>query len=381
MRVYVTGASGFVGGHVVRELRERGFDVREDWVDLLDLDRLRRAVAGCDAVFHVAALYSFTASERELELVNVQGTRNVIEACARAGARLVHTSTCATCGPVPGRQATEEDEPPPWELVVPYKRTKLEAERLALAAGAVCVNPTTPVGEGDRAPTPTGAMIRGVASGRYRAYPRIGINLVDVRDVARGHVLALERGRTGERYLLGGVDLPLREVFAAVADLAGRPRPRLPVPYAAVRAGSALRLVNRQEAVLARTSAFFSWAKAARELGYRPGPVEPALARAVREALGHRVGTPAPTWEDSRVLRRLVRRSREPTREGAAVAEDETMDEVEAHKHDTGKHDTGKHDTGKHDYGADDENDVEAHKLETAKHDTGKHDVGKHDVG
>jgi dihydroflavonol-4-reductase len=125
-------------------------------------------------------------------------------------------------------------------------------------------------------------MIRGVASGRYRAYPRIGVNLVDVRDVDRGHVLALERGRPGERYLLGGVDLTLREVFTAVADLAGQARPRAVVPYAAIRAGAALGLVNRNEAILARTPAYFSSAKAERELGYRPGPVEPALARAVR---------------------------------------------------------------------------------------------------
>jgi dihydroflavonol-4-reductase len=283
MVVYVTGASGFVGSHVARELREQGFDVRDDWVDLLDPDRLARAVDGCDAVVHVAALYSFTAPARELEAVNVEGTRNVLAAARRTGVgRVVHTSTCATCGPVPGRPATEEDEPPAWELVVPYKRTKLEAERLALAAGAVCVNPTTPVGEGDTRPTPTGAMIRGVATGRYRAYPRIGVNLVDVRDVARGHVLALERGRPGERYLLGGVDLPLREVFAAVADLAGRPPPRASIPYGAIRAGAALGVVNRQEAILARTPAYFSSAKAERELGYRAGPVEPALARAVR---------------------------------------------------------------------------------------------------
>jgi dihydroflavonol-4-reductase len=284
--VYVTGASGFVGGHVARELRAQGYDVRDDWADLLDAARLRRAVAGCEAVFHVAALYSFTASARELELVNVQGTRNVIEACRAEGVRrLVATSSCATCGPVPGRQATEADTTPAWELAVPYKRTKLEAERLVLAAGGVCVNPTTPVGEGDRAPTPTGAMIRGVAAGRYRAYPRIGVNVVDVRDVARGHVLALELGRPGERYLLGGVDLTMRELFSAVARLAGLPPPRFSVPYPAIRLGAALGLVNRNEAILARTPAYFSWAKAARELGYEPGPVEPALARAVREAL------------------------------------------------------------------------------------------------
>jgi dihydroflavonol-4-reductase len=286
VRVHVTGASGFVGAHVARELRAHGYDVRDPWIDLLDAPRLRRAFAGCDAVVHVAALYSFRAPERELEAVNVAGTRNVIEACHANGIeRLVATSSCATCGPVPGRQATEDDMPPSWELAVPYKRTKLAAERLVLAAGGVCVNPTTPVGEGDRGPTPTGAMLRGVATGRYRAYPRIGLNVVDVRDVARGHVLALERGLPGERYLLGGVDLPMRELFAAVAALAGRPKPRIAVPQAAIRAGAALGLVNRSEAILARTPAYFSWTKAARELGYAPGPVEPALARAVADAL------------------------------------------------------------------------------------------------
>jgi dihydroflavonol-4-reductase len=286
VRVYVTGATGFVGGHVAQALRDQGHEVREGWVDLLDPPRLHRAVAGCDAVVHVAALYSFTAPARELELVNVQGTRNVIEACRVAGVeRLLATSSCATCGPVPGRQATEDDLPPDWELAVPYKRTKLEAERLVLAAGGTCVNPTTPVGEGDRAPTPTGAMIRGVATGRFRAYPRIGLNVVDVHDVARGHVLALEHGRPGERYLLGGADLTMRELFSAVADLAGRPRPRVPVPYRAIRAGAVLGLVNPNEAILARTAAYFSSAKAERELGYRGGPVEPALARAVRESM------------------------------------------------------------------------------------------------
>jgi dihydroflavonol-4-reductase len=288
MRVYVTGASGFVGSHVARELREQGAEVRDEFVDLGDRDGLERALDGCDAVFHVAALYSFDEPARELERVNVEGTRNVLAACAARGVRrLVHTSSSATCGPVPGRPATEEDSPPPWELSVPYKWTKLEAERLVLTSGldAVAVNPTTPVGEGDWRPTPTGRMIRGVALGRYRAVLDLGLNVVDVRDVARGHVLALERGRTGERYLLGGADLKLAELFAAVCDLAGRPRPRLRVPYAAVRLAALAGLVNRHEARLARVPAYFSWAKAEHELGYRPGPVEPALARAVAEAL------------------------------------------------------------------------------------------------
>jgi len=148
------------------------------------------------------------------------------------------------------------------------------------------VNPTTPVGDGDLRPTPTGAMICGVARGRYRAYvPTTGLNVVDVHDVAEGHALALERGRPGERYLLGGTDLWLGELFALVARIAGRRRPWIRVPYGAVRAAAALGLVNRQEALLARTAAFFSSAKAEAELGYRPGPLEPALERAVADAL------------------------------------------------------------------------------------------------
>ena len=297
MRVYVTGASGFIGSHVAGELRAQGAEVRDEFVDLLDSPGLERAMEGCDAVFHVAALYSFDDPAAELERVNVEGTRRVLEACARAGVpRIVHTSSSGTCGPVPGRPATEEDAPPAWELEVPYKRTKLAAERLALAAGAVVVNPTTPVGDGDWRPTPTGRMIAGVATGRFRAYLDIGLNVVDVRDVARGHVLALERGRPGERYILGGVDLPLRELFGAVADLAGRPRPRLCVPYTAAWAAARAGFLNRNEVLLARMPAYYSCEKARLELGYSPGPVEPALRRATTDALRRLALQRRPTW-------------------------------------------------------------------------------------
>jgi dihydroflavonol-4-reductase len=287
MRVYVTGATGFVGSHVARELRERGADVRDERVDLLDCEALERVVDGCEAVVHVAALYSYDADPREIERVNVDGTLNVLAAAARKGVRrVVHCSTAGTCGPVPGRPATEEDEPPSWELTVPYKRTKLAAERLAREAGAVVVNPTTPIGEGDRKPTPTGRMIEGVATGKIRAYvATTGLNVVDVRDVARGHALALEHGKPGERYLLGGADLALVDLFAAIADLAGRSRPSLRVPYAVALAAGKARIVNEDEVKLARIPMYFSSDKARSTLGYAPGPVWPALGRAVNEAL------------------------------------------------------------------------------------------------
>ena len=244
MKVYVTGATGFVGSHVARELADQGATVRAERVELLDPAGLERAVEGCDAVVHVAALYSYDADPEMIERVNVEGTRNVLDACiSKHVRRLVHTSTAGTCGPVPGREATELDSPPAWELRVPYKRTKLAAEQLVLDAAragfdAVVVNPTTPVGEGDMKPTPTGRMIAGVASGAIRGYvATTGLNVVDVRDVARGHALALERGRRGERYLLGGVNLSLAELFGAVADLAGRPRPSPPYPVLGGRCG------------------------------------------------------------------------------------------------------------------------------------------------
>jgi len=287
MKVFVTGATGFVGSHVAGELRARGADVPDERVDLLDHPGLRAAFEGCDAVVHVAALYSYDAPAIELELANIGGTRTVLAAAGEAGVkRVVHCSTAGTCGPVPGRPATEEDEPPAWELEVPYKRTKLAAERLALEGGAIVVNPTTPVGDGDRKPTPTGRMIAGVARGRLRGYvATTGLNVVDVRDVARGHALALEHGEPGQRYLLGGVDLSLADLFAAVARLAGRPRPRVRVPYAVAEMAAAAGIANRNEVRLARLPMYFSSAKARSTLGYEPGPVEPALARAVDEAL------------------------------------------------------------------------------------------------
>jgi len=304
VRALVTGAAGFIGSHVADALRAADWEVRPFdrslGDDVLDAAAVARAADGCDAVFHLAALYSYARRDAEAMLrVNIEGTRTVLEAAQRAGVkRVVMTSSCSTCGPVPGRPATEQDQPPSWELGIAYKRSKIDSEELALQAArdgmdVVVVNPTTPVGPNDRRPTPTGAMVAGVASGRIRAYTDTAINVVDVRDVARGHVLAFERGRSGERYLLGGEDVPLRDAFAMIARHAGRTPPRVGVPWqvalgAAWVADRATRVVGREpkllnldEARLARTPMRFSIDKAQRELGYTFRPADDALADAV----------------------------------------------------------------------------------------------------
>jgi dihydroflavonol-4-reductase len=329
VRALVTGAAGFIGGHVVAGLAASGASVRAfdrrptlawtmsdrvEWVqgDVLDPDAVRRAVEGCDAVFHLAALYSYAHSDAELmHAVNVRGTRIVLDAALRGQQRrIVHTSSCATCGPIPNRQATERDLPPPRELVVPYKRTKIEGERLALQAAregaeVIIVNPTVPVGPGDLRPTPTGKMVADVARGRARAYlARSALNVVAVEDVAAGHVLAFERGRPGERYLLGGDDMALSEVFAVIARAAGLSAPRLPIPWSLAYAGArvadaALGLMGREPQLLVldevragRMPHLFDDSKARAELGYVSRPGADALADAARDAIAshdHRV--------------------------------------------------------------------------------------------
>ena len=312
MNALVTGASGFIGAHVAAALKENGASVRafdmsepppharvDDWArgDVLDADALRRALDGCDTVFHLAALYSYHRRDAERMLhVNVEGTRNVLSAAGER--RVVHTSSAATCGPAAGRPASEQDSPPSWELKVAYNRSKIESERLALEAGAVVVNPTTPVGPGDLRPTPTGQMIRDVASGKARAYVRTtGLNIVSVEDLARGHLLAHELGRPGERYLLGGENLPLRDVFAIIARAAGRTPPRVAIPFPLVLATAwladhTLALFGREPELLvldsvrlARVPALFSCEKAKTELGYSWRPARQALEEAVRDRI------------------------------------------------------------------------------------------------
>jgi len=328
MRALVTGAAGFIGRHVVRALVDAGADViafdrafaaarPEQTIeplagvaelvpgDVLDADSVRRAVVGCDAVFHLAAVYSYArADAAAMQAVNVQGTRTVLDAAARGGRRrVIHTSTCATCGPMRGRAADEGDLPPARELIIPYKRTKLEGERVALAAArdgadVVVVNPTVPVGPDDLRPTPTGKMIADVVHGRARAYlARSALNVVAVQDVATGHLRAFERGRTGERYLLGGENLSIRDVFAILATAAGRPVPRVGVPWSAAYlaariADTAMRPIGRQPSMLivdevraGRLPHLFDDAKARSELGHDSRPAADALIEAARGAL------------------------------------------------------------------------------------------------
>ena len=313
MKALVTGASGFIGSHVVAALAAAGASVRafdrrapEELPpgvelahgDILDRDAVRRALAGCDTVFHLAALYSYSPRDAAaMERVNVEGTRILLEQADTR--RIIHTASCATCGPVAGRAATEADAPAAWELRVPYKRTKVAGEQLALAAAerganVVIVNPTTPVGPGDRRPTPTGKMVADVARGRARAYlARGALNIVAVEDVARGHLLACERGRAGQRYLLGGENLSMKDTFAAIADAAGRPPPRLAVPWSAAYGGARIasilprepRLLLLDEVRVARWPMLFDDALARAELGYSSEPAAAALARAAH-ALG-----------------------------------------------------------------------------------------------
>lgn len=322
MRALVTGGTGFLGSHVVLALAAAGAGVivfanrpppggrLPDGVeficgDILDPDDVRRAVGRCDAVFHVAGEYSFARRDAALmHAVNVRGTAAVLDAAARGRRRrVVHTSSCATCGPVLGRPATERDLPALRDLAVPYRRSKFEAEQLALQAArngaeVIVVNPTVPVGPGDHRPTPSGKMVADVARGRARGYlARSVLNVVAVEDVARGHIAAFERGRAGERYLLGGDNMPVRDVFAVIARAAGRRTPRLPVPWTVAYAGARLtsaalglggrepRLLVLDEVRAGRLPHSFDDAKARAELGYVSRPAADALADAARMAV------------------------------------------------------------------------------------------------
>lgn len=318
MRAFLTGGSGFVGGHILRLLEANGARVRclvrrdssrrnfaesrADLVegDLRDAESVARAMAGCDVVFHCAADYRlFVRRPREIYASNVDGTRHVLTAAHDNGVRrVVYTSTVGTLGPMADDSAADESSTVGLEQMVGhYKRSKFLAKQEAkswVARGlpVVIVHPSAPVGEGDHKPTATGKIILDFLNRKMPAYVRTGLNLVDVRDVARGHLLAAERGVVGEEYILGGRNLTLKEILELLAAITGlrAPRWRLPlaIPLALAAVDTAIsRLVPREpwlalEALqLARHMMFFDNSKARRELGFEPGPIDAALCRAV----------------------------------------------------------------------------------------------------
>ena len=318
MTTLVTGASGFLGSHIARLLAQRGERVRvllrptsrtgllEGLVlervagDLCDPASLAQALAGVQTVYHVAADYRLWARDpAEIYESNVQGTRNLLEGAARAKVeKFVYTSTVGTVAvPRDGVVPDESTVTSLNEMIGAYKRSKWLAEheaRKAAAAGlpVVIVNPTTPVGPGDAKPTPTGRIIIDFLKGRMPAYVDTGLNFVPVEDAAAGHLLAARRGRIGERYILGGENLTLKQALDILSQASGRPAPRVRVPHTlALAAGYAdavlSRVVGREPHIpldgvrMARHSMFVNAEKARAELGFSPGPVAAAFERAV----------------------------------------------------------------------------------------------------
>jgi dihydroflavonol-4-reductase len=312
MKIFLTGATGFVGSHVARELAGRGADLRllvrstsrtdnlegiaGDTVvgDLREPESLRAAVSGCDAVMHVAADYRLWVRDpRAMYAANVDGTRNLLQIAREQGvARFVYTSSVATMGF--RRDGTIVDEATPVSLADMIGHYKQEAIQAAQAGQAVVIlNPTTPVGANDLKPTPTGGIILDFLNRKFPAYVDTGLNLVDVSEVARAHADALTMGRFGERYILGGENLTLKQILDKLSAITGLPSPTRKVPHW-VAMGFAFfdenltgRLLSKEpratvEAVrMGKKMMFASSAKAERELGFRVTPVYPALRSAV----------------------------------------------------------------------------------------------------
>jgi len=316
----ITGASGFVGAAVLRTLLDAGHDVRamvrpqsdrqnlegldvEIVIgDLRDAASLKAAVAGCDALFHVAADYRLWApNPQEIIDSNVTGTRNIMEAALNAGvSRIVYTSSVATLGLNADGSPSDEATPVSLDdMIGAYKRSKFLAEEVVreMVAGkglaAVIVNPAAPIGPRDIKPTPTGRMIVQAAAGKMPAFVDTGLNIVHVDDVARGHLLAFERGEIGERYVLGAENATLREILGEIARITGRRPPTINLPHNLVLpiayiAEAFARLTGGPEPMvtvdglkLSRKHMFFSIDKARAKLGYAPRPAADALVDAI----------------------------------------------------------------------------------------------------
>jgi len=338
MNVLVTGATGFVGANVARLLVAEGHRVRvlarpasslralEGCTvepvcgDIREADSVARAIQGCAQVFHVAADYRLWAKDPdEIYRNNVDGTRTVLESCAHASVdRVVYTSSVGTLGlPRDGGPGTEATPVGLRDMIGPYKRSKFLAERVAeeyatRGLPVVIVNPSNPIGPWEVRPTPTGQMILDYLLGRMFATLDTGLNLIHVGDVARGHLLAAQRGRVGEKYILGCQNLPLTEIFRVLECLTGIRAPRVRLPYAliyllALVAEGTARVTGRPPRVpltgvrLARKRMYFSAEKAVRELGLPQTPVRQALRDAVDWFVAHGYA-PAPPLVRARVV-------------------------------------------------------------------------------
>ena len=318
MKCFVTGATGFLGSHVARQLLAHGTDLRllvratsrtnniddlsaERVVgDLRDSASLKKAMSGCECVFHVAADYRLWARNgQELYDSNVEGTRNVLQAARDTGVRrVIYTSSVATMGFGNNGRLTDESTPVTIaNMIGDYKRSKFMAERLVIEAAqagqnVVMVNPTTPIGERDIKPTPTGRIVVDFLRRKFPAYVDTGLNLVDVVDCAQGHLLAMEKAVPGERYILGGENLTLKQILDKLAAITGLPSPKVKLPYAVAYATGVVdtlvtgTLRKREPRVtldsvrMGRKKMFVTSAKAERELGWNPQPVDDALRRA-----------------------------------------------------------------------------------------------------
>ena len=331
MKVFVTGATGFVGSHVAQELSRRGADLRilvrstsklanlegiaaETVVgDLLQVDALRSALSGCDAVMHVAADYRLWVTDPErMHATNVTGTRELLRLAREQGVpRVVYTSSVATIGFFSdGRLADEATPVSIANMIGHYKRSKYLAEQEAISAAqagqqVIILNPTTPIGPGDIKPTPTGRIIVDFLNRKFPAYMDTGLNLVDVAEIARTHVNALETGRPGERYILGGENLTLKQLLDKMSAITGLPSPTVRVPHSVAMLFALWdqtftgKLLGREpratvEAVrMGKKMMFVSSAKAERELGFRVLPVYAALRSAIEWFRAHGYAPPA----------------------------------------------------------------------------------------